>query len=291
MRKRSLFVLFFLAVMSPLAVGAAPPDEIPFRLVRHFAVVAQGDVGTLRGLNFLIDTGAVPSVINQRLAAKLGLTGAPGSFTEMNKESEAQYVTVKGVHFCWTAIADIPMVAVDLTHLEQLLGIRIDVIAGLDIFAGQSFGIDFKRARIFKGLSGLARHEVAAEILSVGAAPYWVIPVEIDGRSLRLLLDTGADEVEVFAPREMASAPERARQASARTFPETDPASAARKTLRSNASRLTLGNLAFQNPSHPELPRPLGALGQLDGLLAPSALRLTRLEFDWDHHCLRWDAN
>jgi len=36
------------------------------------------------------------------------------------------------------------------------------------------------------------------------------------------------------------------------------------------------------------LNEPPAVLQQLDGLLGPKALGITRIEFDWEHECLRW---
>ena len=35
---------------------------------------------------------------------------------------------------------------------------------------------------------------------------------------------------------------------------------------------------------------PAAALQEIDGLLSPAALGMKRIEFDWEHQCLRWDA-
>ena len=67
-----------------LALSLAPcvvfaddnPNEVPFKLCRGYAIVVRGSVGNLKNLNFLVDTGAVPSVLDERIAQKLHLTGS-----------------------------------------------------------------------------------------------------------------------------------------------------------------------------------------------------------------------
>ena len=56
-------------------VAAEAPVEIPFKLHDGFAIVVRGSVGRQANLNFLVDTGAVPSAIHQRVARELNLTG------------------------------------------------------------------------------------------------------------------------------------------------------------------------------------------------------------------------
>jgi hypothetical protein len=33
-----------------------------------------------------------------------------------------------------------------------------------------------------------------------------------------------------------------------------------------------------------------GALGEIDGVLGPTVLGITRIELDWEQKCLRWDT-
>ena len=69
-----------------LAYGTQGPDEIPFKLVRDFAIVVQGGIGQLNNLNFLIDTGAVPSVISEKVAVQIGVSGPAGSLALLDQE-------------------------------------------------------------------------------------------------------------------------------------------------------------------------------------------------------------
>ena len=54
--------------------GEPPKDEpalhIPFALHRGFAIVVRGSIGTAKNLNFLIDTGVSPSVVDRRVARR-----------------------------------------------------------------------------------------------------------------------------------------------------------------------------------------------------------------------------
>ena len=51
--------------------------EVHFRLYRNYLIVVQGSLGLLDGLNFLVDTGANPTAVDQKIAKKLGLGGHP----------------------------------------------------------------------------------------------------------------------------------------------------------------------------------------------------------------------
>ncbi len=110
-----------LALNSTFTRGADKPGELPFKLVQGFGIVVRGEIGSKMDMNFLLDTGAVPSVLGQRAAAQLDIRDERGSLTILNKESQAEYVTVDEVQFGWIRAARLPMVVVELAHLEQRL--------------------------------------------------------------------------------------------------------------------------------------------------------------------------
>jgi hypothetical protein len=57
--------------------GSQPLADVPFDLVQQHLIVVKGSVGPVHGLNLLIDTGTIPSVVDQRIAGKLRLHMAP----------------------------------------------------------------------------------------------------------------------------------------------------------------------------------------------------------------------
>src|SRR5438552_709223 len=115
MPKYKIFSLVMaLAVTSALARSAQKPDEISFSLAQGFGIVLRGQIGYTNNLNFLLDTGAVPSVekeveivriadytnnlnflldtgavpsvLGQRAASQMGIRGALGSMTLLDQE-------------------------------------------------------------------------------------------------------------------------------------------------------------------------------------------------------------
>jgi hypothetical protein len=284
MRVRKVVLIMTAAMLSvTLARGAGIPGEIPFRLARGFGIVMQGGIGPLTNLNFLLDTGAVPSVLNQKVASRIRVAGALRSYALLHENIQAQYVTVDEVHFgCIRAVA-LPMVVVDLARVERLLGTRIDAIIGLDVFARQSFSIDYKRRKITLGLSGLTRHVLPVEIYNLWGAPYWVLPINLGGHDLRMLLDTGADVVAVFAGHIPHPDLEGGMRSTGSLTGEATP-----RALR--PVRLVIGDVSLNKQVAVVLDQPPAALQTMDGLLSPTALRLSRIDFDWDHSCLRWNA-
>ena len=54
--------------------------------------------------------------------------------------------------------------------------------------------------------------------------------------------------------------------------------------------RFVMGDMALNNQLANVIEEPHGTLRELDGVLGPTALHMTRIEFDWEHQCLRWDS-
>ena len=239
----------------------------------------------MQDMNFLLDTGAAPSVLGQRAAAQMGIRGERGSLTLLNKESQAEYVTVDDVQVGWIRAARLPMVVVELAHLEQRLGTRIDAIIGLDMLVGQDISIDYKHRKITRGLSGLARHSVDVETFTASGAPYWVVPISLGGVRFRVLLDTGANDLGLFVPRGSG----RFKFVRSETIAH-DSAEGEQKAFTMPPMMLVLSDGRFKNQVAVVVGEAPGALREIDGVLGPTALGITRIELDWERNCLRWDT-
>jgi predicted aspartyl protease len=282
---KSFLLVVALALNSTFARGADKPGELPFKLVQGFGIVVRGEIGCMQDMNFLLDTGAVPSVLGQRAAAQMGIRGERGSLTLLNKESQAEYVTVDDVQVGWIRAARLPMVVVELAHLEQRLGTRIDAIIGLDMLVGQDISVDYKHRKITRGLSGLARHSVDVETFTASGAPYWVVPISLGGVGFRVLLDTGANDLGLFAP----GGSKPFKFVKSETIAHHS-AEGEKKAFTMPPMMLVLSDGKFKNQVAVVVGEAPGALREIDGVLGPTALGITRIELDWEQKCLRWDT-
>ncbi len=273
-----------LALNSTFARGANKPGELPFKLVQGFGIMVRGQIGSTKDMNFLLDTGAAPSVLGQTAAAQMGIRGARGPMTVLNKESQAEDVTVDEVQLGWIRTARLPMVIVELAHLEQRLGTRIDAIIGLDMLVGQDISIDYKHRKLTRGLSGLARHSVYVETFVASGAPYWVVPISLGGVGFRVLLDTGANDLVLFA---RGSNPFKFVRSETIAH---DSAAGEQKAFAMPPMILVLTDGKFKNQVAVIVDEAPGALRGIDGVLGPTALGIARIELDWEQKCLRWDT-
>jgi hypothetical protein len=177
------------------------------------------------------------------------------------------------------------MVILELAHLEQRLGSRIDAIIGLDMLVGQDISIDYKHRKITRGLSGLARHSVDVETFTASDAPYWVVPISLGGVGFRVLLDTGANDLGLFAPR--GSKPFKFVKSETMVH---DSAAGEQRVFTMPPMMLVLSDGKFKNQVAVIVGEAPSALREIDGVLGPTALGITRIELDWGQKCLRWDT-
>ena len=90
----SLLTVLFMAGEPPARGYGNRSDTVHFDLYRDYLIVVRGSAGPLKGLNFLLDTGASPAVIDRRVAEKLQLTEQPGSMAVLGGSVQAGQATV-----------------------------------------------------------------------------------------------------------------------------------------------------------------------------------------------------
>ena len=286
--KRLIFFLLVAGIASGSGFASNPnmPDQVPFQLAHGFGIVVRGAIGARNNLNFLIDTGAVPSVLGQDVARQLGIAGPKGGYSLLDRSSSAQYVTVVDIRLGWIQATSLPMVVVNLHSISNAMGIRLDAIIGLDLLAGHPLSIDFVQHRVGFSLSGKLRYSVAVEIYHNNSAPYWVVPIDFAGHRLHVLLDTGTDNLTLFPEvpinpiHEVGQGPK-----------SPSPANGKFLSHALLPSSLIVGDAVFREQVALELAGPADPeLSRLDGVLGPVGLGITRLELDWEGKCLRWDT-
>jgi len=168
--------------------------RLPFRLHRGFAILVRGSIGAAKNLNFLIDTGASPTVVDCRVARKLGLAVSAGqlsTFTQRIAVDQAMAADVRLGPFRGDALR---VLVHDLSVLQETLGVRVDAMLGYDFLKQGPFTIDYVSRTILFGPID-PRLET---IPYVGDLPYVVVLMRVRDAELPLLVDTGAHDLFVF---------------------------------------------------------------------------------------------
>jgi len=179
-----------LSLAPRLASAKDHASEVRFKLYRGYAIVARGSIGNLRNLNFLIDTGAVPSVLDRRTADALHLTGTKETLSVFTQELAAELVIARNVQLGPVRTDSLRVVVRDLSFAESALGIRIDAMIGFDLLSQGPFVIDYQSKRLVFGPI-----DTSLPVIPYHSGPgYAAVEMRIQQKTLLLLVDTGASD-------------------------------------------------------------------------------------------------
>jgi predicted aspartyl protease len=182
------------ALVSTTCWAADKPNEVIFQLYRGYAIVVQGSIEGIEKLNFILDTGASPSVLDKRLADKLHLLGRTGRVSVFNKWVGAGRAVARNVQLGPVQAAELPVVIRDLSFAAKALGTRVDAMIGLDLLGQTPFTIDYQLRMISFGPIDRA----FATIPYRRGLPYAIVDLDIHGVRLGILVDTGANDLVLF---------------------------------------------------------------------------------------------
>jgi hypothetical protein len=175
----------------PVLLAESQP-RISFKLYDGFGIVIRSSIANEADLNLMVDTGAVSTAINQRLARKLKMTGSREDVAMVNERISVERVEVRNLRL--GSLPDhrrVPAVVVDMSPIEARPSIHLDAIIGLDAIGDQDFAIDYHERRILFGAQTPNKQSVSFVLRHQAGAPYLVVPAEIDSQPVSLPLDTG----------------------------------------------------------------------------------------------------
>ena len=252
--------------------------EVPFELYQHHLIVTKGSIGSLNGLNMLIDTGTIPSMVDGRIARKLHVQAKPSMLVAFGQSVAIQSTMLNGFRIGGRQPDTVPAGVNDLSYLE---GVRIDAIVGLDVLARTSFSIDYRK-RVLRFSPGDREESVAPLEL---AWPFVTVQMTIAGQQVRLLVDTGSSDLVLFKlrmPASLSGAPWRGDKM-------VHYASGAARLRRLDLRQIGLGADHWDKLTDWALDRvPDGYPPGIDGVLGVLALDCQRVRFDFERNELGW---
>jgi len=277
MRGRRYWLLCLLTI---LTVGLEPGAKgtvgrsiaVGFDLYRGYLIVVRGSAGPRKDLNFLLDTGASYTVLDQRLARKLRLDELPGVLAGVNGRVAAGRAIAPSLQIGPTRRENLSVMIEDLSCFDKALPVRIDAVIGLDVVGQGAFEIDYSSRQINFG--PLPSLENTLRLRMSGGLP--LVDAELDETPVHLVLDTGASSLILFGPRTATQAKISAVEHSAKTMGEFEG-----KPVW--LSRLKLGQAEFQREAAFLVPRGGGIEDRdFDGLVSPALLGITKVAIDLD---------
>ena len=272
------------AVVAALLVSGSPlrsadiDGEVPFALYQQHLVVTKGSVGPLKGLNLLVDTGTIPSVVDSRIARKLHLETASSQMVAFGQQVAIQTAVLAGIRIGSLQSGPVPAAVGDLSYLR---GVQIDAIVGLDVLARSSFTIDYQARRVRFAPDGREASVAPLEL----AWPFLTVQMAVAGQQVRLLVDTGSPDLVLF----------KARMPAALSNPPwkgdktVNYASGTARLLRLELRQPGLGSHTWDTLPAWSLDRPLdGYPASIDGVLGVAALGCQRVRFDFEKGEFGW---
>jgi predicted aspartyl protease len=171
--------------------------RLPVRLYGGYLVIAEGAIGSIHKLNFLVDTGACPSVVDQKIARDLKLAEQPERVNLWNKSVQARQVTLPSLILGPVRVESIPVLAEDLSFLQKALGFKVHAIVGMDVLRKSSFTINYQAKEILFGVPENLTYSVPFET----DTPVITVRMGFQDRRLRMVLDSGGPDLTVFRSR------------------------------------------------------------------------------------------
>jgi len=164
-----------------LAIG---PFRVPFQLEGHLIVV-QVEIPPLKGLKFALDTGCSVTTVSPRVAAKLHLKGERTDVVSWGETVSVRRILVPYFRIGSAEFRDIET---QIATLPPAGDVRLDGLIGISLLRHGCWTIDFEAGQLTLGSDerrlGNTQHFYPK-------LPMILLSVNIGGKSVRLLLDTG----------------------------------------------------------------------------------------------------
>ena len=172
-----------------------PRAGISIILRKGFLVLAAGQIGGVRGKqNFLVDTGTSPSILNARIARRMRLEVTSGTLVTVGRALQVEQTVVPELALGPLEVTSLRMNVMDLSQWEKDLGAEIAGLIGMDVLGRTNFRLDYEKRELQFG--GEAEEGIAvAYDRTSGLA---LADATVQGRRVRLIVDTGSDLVVVY---------------------------------------------------------------------------------------------
>jgi len=269
-----------LALVSTTPLRSAEATaEVPFELYQHHLVVAKGAIGQLNNLSLLIDTGTIPSGLDQRIARKLHLQTEPAALVAFGQRVPVTgAILADGFRIGSLRTGPVPVHVSDLSYLD---GVQVDAIVGLDVLSRTSFSIDYQARALNLEPADREDAVVPMEI----AWPFVTVQMTIGGSLVRLLVDTGSSDLVLFRARMPVTLSNPPWRGDKIVQYASGPARLQRFELR----EASLGSHVWDKLAAWGLDRSVdGYPPNVDGVLGVMALGCRRIRFDFEQGEFGW---
>ena len=253
-------------------------QTVPFELHDGFLITSRCAIGDLRNLIAVVDTGVTETTLDLRIAKRLSLPMRTENATVGTRNAAIQAISIPRIDFGPVHSENLSGIAADLSSLTHQMGIRPDVLIGMDVLMLSNFILDYKAKTITFGSAPPLKH--SAKLISVMRLA--LLDATIDGKRLRFQVDTGFNSILVYGGKLGASP---LQEPGAHASTSGIPLRAQRAYVR----ELQIGDWKFNRVDvYVTDEGPAGNPG-FDGLLGPTAVGIRRLAFNFEMHTVAWE--
>ncbi len=223
----------------------------------------------------------MPSVLDQRIAQKLHLSGDTERLSVFTHKVDTERAIAPNVQVGPLRAEALPVVVRDLSFAGDALGARVDAMIGFDFLSRGPFTIDYEAKKIVFGLIDPTLAAVPYE-----AHPgYALVELKIQQQSLRLLVDTGASDLVLFASATR-DCQDAIKNVGIRAWSNMGGEIRIQQVQLKDAY---LGPMPWGAKDVFILPEGSNPPGGLSGLLGVASLKARRVGFDTDQRIIAWD--
>jgi hypothetical protein len=253
-------------------------NELSMNVVDGYFIVVKTNIGDRHDLNFLLDTGATTSAIDRKLAEQLNLVTRSSQMVSFDKTVHVQWCVLPELVYGPGRAANIKVAVEDLRYLRTS-GVAVDGVIGWDLLRRQSFRLDFANKRVaFGALSASGGHSVPFRESSLCLT----IPIDLDGRELWMIADTGMRGAVFYEPQLEAASYQWQASISGRSVGGNV------ETQIALVPRLRIGTQDLDRQVYVVRPPNSALLTGVAGYLGIASLHANQVTFDIDRGLLSW---
>ncbi len=267
------------AKRQPQAHPIESRSGIPFKVYGNYLVVIEGRIGDRGKLRFVVDTGVTHSVIDRKLAGRMGVARRSGKVLNFDKTIPAEWAEVAEVQFGPIDVAHFSMMVGDLRYFQSF-ATKVDAVIGLDLLRLSSFSIDYDVRKIFFGPVNRASG------VPMNSDPLCLsVQLAVGDGWLRFVVDTGAQALVLYEERVLG------RIGQFSIAGETDGSSVGGyvHAKRATLARVRLGTTDLDKAAFLVKAPPENILPGIDGYFGTGTLKARRIDFNFETNTLAWE--
>jgi hypothetical protein len=262
----------------PKTKGKLDVNQLPMNVVGGYLIVVKGSIGDRHTLNFLLDTGATTSAIDRKLAERLNLATRSSQMVNFDKTLQVQWCMLPELVYGPERAANIKVVVEDLRYLRTS-GAAVDGVIGWDLLRRHSFRLDFANKRVvFGATSATEGHSVPSRETPLCLA----VPIDLDGRELWMIADTGMRGAMFYRPQLEATSYQWRASISGRGV------AGSVESQLALVPRLRIGTRDLDRQVYVVRPPNSAVLDGIAGYLGIASLKAKQVTFDLDRGVLSW---